>query len=159
VFDGMRRKQVLVRITGEYGQGIWRYLVSRYIVSYTETVKLSLIQLSAFAAAWKRLGLTDADLRALEVAIARSPAGSPVMAGTGGLRKIRLAAGQSRGGKSGGLRVCYVHFPRYGLVYLCAVYPKNDKANLTAAERAAYRKVIEEFDRYLRQWFEKGRTP
>ena len=122
-------------------------------------VKLSLIQLSAFASTWKRLGLTDAVLRALEAAIAESPTGPPVMAGTGGLRKIRLAAGRARSGKSGGLRVCYVHFPRCGLVYLCAVYPKSEKANLTAAERAAYRKVIEGFDRYLREWFEKGWTP
>ncbi len=91
--------------------------------------------------------------------IANSPAGAPVMAGTGGLRKIRFAAKGSGGGKSGGVRVCYAYFPRYGLVYLCAVYPKSGKANLSAAEKAAYRQIIEWFDRYLRQWFEKGWTP
>lgn len=119
----------------------------------------SLIQLPAFAATWKRLGLTDADLQALEAVIAKSPANAPVMAGTGGLRKIRFAAKGSGGGKSGGVRVCYAYFSRYGLVYLCAVYPKNEKANLSAAERAAYKRIIEGFDRYLREWFEKGWTP
>jgi hypothetical protein len=120
---------------------------------------LSLIQLPAFAATWKRLGLTDADLRSLEAAIVKSPASSPVMARTGGLRKVRFAPHGSGGGKSGGVRVCYAYFSRYGLVYLCAVYPKNEKANLSPAERAAYKRVIDGFDRYLRQWFEKGWTP
>lgn len=120
---------------------------------------LSLIQLPAFAATWKRLGLTDADLRALEEMIVKSPAGSPVMAGTGGLRKIRFAAKSSAVGKSGGVRVCYAYFSRYALVYLCAVYPKSEKANLSAAEKTAYKRIIEGFDRYLREWFERGWTP
>ena len=102
--------------------------------------------------------MADDDLRALEAMIAESPASSPVMAGTGGLRKIRFAAKGSGSGKSAGVRVCYVYFSRYGLVYFCAVYPKSEKANLSAAERAAYKQIIENFDRYLREWFEKGWT-
>lgn len=120
---------------------------------------LSLIHLPAFTATWRKLGLADADLRALEGMIAKAPASSPVMAGTGGLRKIRFAAKGSGSGKSGGVRVCYAYFSGYGLVYLCAVYPKSEKANLSAAERAAYKRIIESFDRHLREWFEKGWTP
>lgn len=122
-------------------------------------MQLSVIQLSAFTTAWERLRLTDEDLRALETAILQSPDGPPVMAGTGGLRKIRFASERSAGGKSGGVRVCYAYFTSYGLVYLCAVFPKNEKANLTAAERNAYRKVIARFDAYLRKWYAKGWTP
>ena len=118
-----------------------------------------MIQLSAFAANWKGLGLTDEDLRALESAIQVNPAGPPVMAGTGGLRKTRFAAGRSSGGKSGGARACYAYFPEYGLVYLCAVFPKNEKASLTPAERNEYRKVLEAFARYLRASWRKGWTP
>jgi hypothetical protein len=81
------------------------------------------------------------------------------MSGTGGLRKIRFAGKKSSGGKSGGLRACYAYFSEFCLVYLCAVFAKNDKANLTAAEREAYRKVLEAFGRYLRENWKKGWTP
>ena len=117
---------------------------------------LSLIQLTAFRANWQRLGLTDVDLQALEAAILSGP---PVMRGTGGLRKIRLAGARRAGGKSGGTRVCYAYFPPFGLVYLCAVFPKNEKANLTDTERNAYRQVLARFDQYLRERHQTGRTP
>ena len=103
--------------------------------------------------------LTDDDLRELEVAIAEDPTGPPLMRGTGGLRKIRFAPSHSAGGKSGGARACYAHFADFGLVYLCAVFPKNEKANLTAAESEAYRKVLDSFGRYLRENWKKGWTP
>ena len=122
--------------------------------------QLSLIQLSSFANNWKRLKLTDEDLRALELAIQADPAGSPVMKGTGGLRKIRFSPASSASGKSGGARVCYAYFAEFNLVYLCAVFPKNSKANLTAAESAAYKSVLHRFSEYLRGNFKsKGTTP
>ena len=120
----------------------------------------SLIQLPAFASNWKRLKLGDEDLRALESAILAAPDGPPVMKGTGGLRKIRFAPAGSGGGKSGGARACYAYFPEFGLVYLCAVFPKNAKANLTAAEAGAYKDLLQRFTQYLRQNFKsKGVTP
>jgi hypothetical protein len=122
-------------------------------------VQLSFIQLSAFSSNGKRMKLTDDDLRALESAIAQAPADAPVMRGTGGLRKIRFAPHASSGGKSGGARACYAYFEEYGLVYLCAVFPKNAKANLSAVERAAYRKVLDSFRRYLHDRSKQGRTP
>ena len=103
--------------------------------------------------------LNDDDLRALESAIAQAPASAPVMRGTGGLRKIRLAPHGKSGGKSGGARACYAYFAEFGLVYLCAVFPKNVKANLSAAERAAYRRVLESFHRYLHDHWKQGWTP
>jgi hypothetical protein len=122
-------------------------------------MRLSFIQLSGFSANWKRLKLTDEDLRNLERAIMDAPDHPPVMSGTGGLRKIRFAQAASSSGKSGGLRACYVYFAEFGLVYLCAVFPKNVQANLSAAERAMYRKVLESFKRYLHDNGLKGPTP
>src|ERR1700683_4113815 len=112
-------------------------------------MQLSFIQLTAFRVNWKRLGMTDRDLGTLETAILEDPLGSPVMSGTGGLRKIRFSGERSAGGKSGGARVCYAYFRKFGLVYLCAVFPKNEKANLSAQEKNAYRKTLAEFERYL----------
>jgi hypothetical protein len=122
-------------------------------------VRLSFIQLSAFASNWKRMKLTDEDLSALEEAIAEAPAAPPLMRGTGGLRKIRFSPHGSAGGKSGGARACYAYFAEFGLVYLCVVFPKNEKANLTGAESEAYRKVLDSFRRYLREHANKGWTP
>ena len=122
-------------------------------------MRISFIQLTAFKSNWRRLRMTDEDLQDLELAIHDAPAAPPIMAGTGGLRKIRFAGRQSSGGKSGGVRVCYAYFQEFGLVYLCAVFPKNEKANLTSDEKNAYRKVLAEFERYLREHFKNGWTP
>jgi hypothetical protein len=122
-------------------------------------MRLSFVQLTAFRVNWKRLRMTDADLRALEIAILADPSKPPGMSGTGGLRKIRFSGEHSSGGKSGGARVCYAYFREFGLVYPCAVFPKNEKANLDSREKNAYRQLLMEFERYLRDYFGKGWTP
>jgi hypothetical protein len=122
-------------------------------------MQLSFIQLTAFRVNWKRLRMTDADLQALEVAILEDPSRPPVMSGTGGLRKIRFSGEHSPGGKSGGVRVCFAYFKEFGLVYLCAVFPKNEKSNLSGQEKKAYRQLLMEFERYLGEYFGKGWTP
>jgi hypothetical protein len=76
-----------------------------------------------------------------------------------GLRKIRFAPGGWGAGKSGGVRVCYAYFPRYGLVYLCAVFAKDGQANLSNEERNEYRTVLEMFERYLRENWTKVWAP
>ncbi len=63
--------------------------------------------------------------------------------GTGGLRKIRFAPPSWHTGKRGATRVCYVHVVRTSTAHLAAIYPKNVKGDLTPAERARYRKVVE----------------
>jgi len=122
-------------------------------------MRLSFIQLTAFRVNWKRLGMNDEDLQVLEAAISTSPAKAPLMTGSGGLRKIRFSGHGSSAGKSGGVKICYVYFGEFGFVYLCAVYPKNEKANLSQREKNAYRKLLAEFERYLHQCFQKGLTP
>ena len=103
--------------------------------------------------------MSDDDLRELEMAILADPSGPPVIRGTGGLRKLRHAPASSSRGKSGGVRVCYAHFPDFALVYLCAVYPKNAQANLSAKERQDYKQILDSFANYLRAHAAKGRTP
>jgi hypothetical protein len=122
-------------------------------------MRCSLIQLNHFRSNWKRLGMNDEDLQALELAIMEDPAKPPVMAGTGGLRKVRFAHPRSSSGKSGGARICYAYFKDFDLVYLCAVYPKNEKGNLTAAEKNTYKQVLTELDKYLKENFKNGWTP
>lgn len=54
---------------------------------------LHFIELRAFTEAWDHhLGLGDDELTALQILIMMQPKGAPVVAGTGGLRKLRFAA-------------------------------------------------------------------
>jgi hypothetical protein len=71
--------------------------------------------------------------------IARDPEVGEVMQGTGGVRKVRVA--REGMGKSGGARVVYFLHNESMPVYVMAVFGKNEKANLSKAERNALKKV------------------
>lgn len=66
---------------------------------------LNFVELDPFTPAWKRLGLGDEDLRALQISICSWPDHGSVMSGTGGLRKIRFAPESWKTGLSGAARV------------------------------------------------------
>lgn len=98
------------------------------------------IQTLEFVKKWEELGLTDDDLRRLELAIMKNSKIGPVVPGTGKLRKMRFA--YENRGKSGSTRICYVDFLVYETVYLITVYAKNEKDNLTKAECNDLKKLI-----------------
>lgn len=79
----------------------------------------------------------------LEMLILQNPEAGDVMAGTGGLRKLRFSPSRWRRGKSGALRVGYAHNARLEKVLVIALYAKNDKANLTPAERREIKRILE----------------
>jgi hypothetical protein len=54
-------------------------------------MRLTLVQLAAFADKWRNMKLTDADLQALENQLMQNPAAGDVVPSTGGLRKLRFA--------------------------------------------------------------------
>ena len=60
---------------------------------------------------------------------------------TGGVRKIRWA--MPGRGKRGGSRVVYYWLAQDDHIYLLTLYAKGVKDDLKAAERAAWRKVVE----------------
>ena len=105
------------------------------------------IQTHEFSRNWDNLGFDDEDLRLLELDIKKHPDKYPVMQGTGGLRKARIA--MENRGKSGGARVCFVDFVIAETVYLITVYPKNEKDNLSKEERNEIKKVIEALKKSL----------
>ena len=47
---------------------------------------------------------------------------------------MRFAPAGTERGKSGGLRVCYVYFKKYGLVLLATVCAKNEASDLTETQ-------------------------
>ena len=98
------------------------------------------VMLPEFDRRWTEMGLTDRELKSLQEELTINPQKGDVMQGTGGLRKIRVAF-EGRG-KSGSARVCYVDFAVYERIYLITAYAKDEKDNLTNAERNKVKSLI-----------------
>lgn len=118
------------------------------------------VRFAAFTRDWERLGLDDKALRALETEILRDPAQAPVIRGAGGLRKLRFAPPGSGRGRSGAFRVCYVDFPEFGTLALVVVFGKNEKVDLTPADRKAIAAALQAYRDELEREFgrEKARA-
>jgi hypothetical protein len=111
---------------------------------------LTFVQLRVFTADFGDLGLGDEDPRALEAELLSRPDAGRVISGTGGLRKICFAPPSWHRGKRGSIRVCYSWFPEAHAVYFFTVYTKQEKDNLSAADRRYFRSVLEAYSRWLR---------
>ena len=98
------------------------------------------VMMPEFDRQWLKLGLGDDELSQLQEILLQNPKAGNVIRGTKGLRKIRIAfKGQ---GKSSGGRVAYADFTVYEVIYLITAYPKNEKDNLSKAERNAIARII-----------------
>jgi hypothetical protein len=82
--------------------------------------------------------------------LAVDPTCGVVVPGSGGIRKVRFGFGAR--GKSGGARIIYLFSGTSLPVFVLAVFAKNEKANLSAAERNALGKmVVDMIENYRRQ--------
>lgn len=77
----------------------------------------------------------------MQKVLVQNPSAGDVIEGTGGIRKMRVAA--KGHGKRGGARVIYYHFVSASQIALLMIYPKNEQQDLTAEERKALKAVIE----------------
>jgi len=93
---------------------------------------------------------TDQQREELSDFIAANPHFGDVIPGTGGVRKIRWAAGGK--GKRGGARVIYYFRDLNIPVFLLAVYKKGEKLDLTMAEREQMRLLV---DRLIDEYHSK----
>jgi putative transcriptional regulator len=73
--------------------------------------------------------------RAFQNALQANPAQGRVMPGCGGLRKVRVEDSHRGKGKRGGARVIYLAIPEASRLDLLAIYGKNEKDDLSPAER------------------------
>jgi hypothetical protein len=67
------------------------------------------------------------------------------MPGCGGLRKMRFADPRRRKGERGGVRVIYLHVPQADWIFLLDLYGKDEKDDLSAAEKKVLRQLAAEF--------------
>lgn len=98
---------------------------------------------------WEKLGLTDEDLRLFEVYLLENPEAGNIIEGTGGIRKVRWAFPNT--GKSGGIRVLYVDFIFYDLIIIFDLFTKDEKENLTQAEKKALKQVVKAMGEELKK--------
>lgn len=81
--------------------------------------------------------------------IARDPEAGEVIPKTGGVRKLRMAReGQ---GKSGSFRVIHYYYDSKNPVFLFTVYGKNEKANLTDAEKNALYTIVQQIKKEMKK--------
>jgi len=99
-----------------------------------------IIETKSFTA---RIGdlLEDDDYRALQLELVQRPTAGSVIPGAGGLRKLRWAlAGR---GKRGGARVIYFWHPESARILMLFAYSKNEREDLTIAQRQVLRRIVE----------------
>ena len=105
---------------------------------------LQFVETNEFVRQWDVLGFDcEHDLLELQLAIMRDPHVGKVVAGTGGLRKMRFGRAKDGVGKRGGIRVCYIHFPGHAIVLLVTAYGKDEKDDLTASDKKGIREFID----------------
>lgn len=84
--------------------------------------------------------LNEEERSELVVFLGMNPEAGDVIPETGGIRKLRWA---TRGkGKRGGVRVIYYFHSETFPLFLLTLYAKPQKANLTGAERNAFKKLV-----------------
>ncbi|MGA7221047.1 MAG: type II toxin-antitoxin system RelE/ParE family toxin, partial [Candidatus Sulfotelmatobacter sp.] len=84
--------------------------------------------------------LTEEERTELVSYVAANPEAGDIMPETGGARKLRWKV---RGrGKSGGARAIYYYHDQSLPLFLLNVFAKNEKANLTGAERNEMKKLL-----------------
>jgi len=81
----------------------------------------------------KQCKITEEEREAIVDFLADHPTAGSEVAGTGGVRKIHFP--KARGGKSGGYRVISFYSGPRIPVFLISVFAKNEKTNLSQAER------------------------
>ncbi len=95
----------------------------------------SVIETNAYLAAAKDAGMSVDEQQAVVNVIAANPQAGEIMPGCGGARKLRVARPGS--GKSGGYRIITYYAGTDVPAFLLTVFGKNEKTNLTKAERNA----------------------
>ena len=104
-------------------------------------MKREFIETPSFTKRWYALGFDDDNLAELQQYLIKNPDAGDIMIGTGGLKKIRYAF-EGRG-KSGSARICYIDFAAFEKNYLIQVFSKDEKQNLSDAEKKNVKNVVQ----------------
>lgn len=92
----------------------------------------TVVETPAYLKAAEKL-FSPEEREAIVAIVSDNPESGAVIQGTGGFRKVRF--GREGMGKRGGARIVYILRNEDFPIFLVAAYAKNEKANLTKAER------------------------
>ena len=85
--------------------------------------------------------LSDEEYAELQKYLANNPLAGDVIQSTGGLRKVRWAAGGK--GKRGGVRIIYYHVTPDSQIRLLLIYKKGIQDDLTTEQKKILRHINE----------------
>lgn len=105
---------------------------------------LEFIEFPAFTKRLIALAGDHADEVLLEIEndLLENPERGPVIQGTAGVRKARVADPTRGKGKRGGFRYMYYYVERDGQIFLLMIFGKNEQADLTPQQKKALRQAI-----------------
>ncbi len=95
----------------------------------------TVIEMPEFIRQAKQLGLSDEERESIIDEVAEHPDGGDEISGSGGMRKLRIAARGRGKGKSGGYRVITFFSGENIPVFLITIYAKSQKTNITDKEK------------------------
>lgn len=102
---------------------------------------ISIVELPEFIKSADRY-LSEEQKNDLFYFLASNPKAGNLIQGTGGIRKLRWT---SKGkGKSGGSRIIYFYYNDHMPLFLLTIFSKNEKINLSKAERNQLKKLVKE---------------
>jgi hypothetical protein len=107
---------------------------------YKERVMQAVVETEDYLKSVRRIGLTENESQAIITHIAEHPTAGDEIKGTGGARKVRFAAKGK--GKSGGVRVVTFYSGTNIPIFLLDVFAKNEKVNLSQAEKNMLKKIL-----------------
>jgi len=110
---------------------------------------MTVVETPTFLKDVKRSGLSEEEHRSLVNFLAANPSSGVIMEGTGGVRKVRFA-GEGQG-KSGAYRVIYYFHDATIPLFALALFAKNEKVNLSMAERNELRTILPQIIRAYRE--------
>ena len=85
----------------------------------------------------------------LQGILVANPEKGDVMPGCGGLRKLRIADPRRHKGKRGGARLIYLHIPEVDKFLMLDIYGKNEKEDLTPAEKKELRELARHYKKQV----------
>jgi hypothetical protein len=86
--------------------------------------------------------LDDDSYRRFQDELAANPEKGAIIPGCGGLRKVRYSDPSRGKGKRGGIRSVYLYIPEAERIDLIDVYGKDEKDDLSAAEKKALTQLV-----------------
>lgn len=92
--------------------------------------------------------LKKEDFEDFKKSLAENPEQGDMIAGTGGIQKVRLKSATK--GKSGGFRVCYLYIKNRLILFLLFIYSKNEQENLSQSEKVELKKLADAIKRRMK---------